>query len=82
VASIVRTFRSRASAPRATRHAPRTPAEHLRHRGGVVDEDRSALLERLDDVPVVDDLLAHVDGGAVLLEGLLDCLDGRSTPAQ
>ena len=48
----------------------------LGYLGGVVDEDRTALLERLDDVPVMDDLLADVDGRALLLEGLLDGLDG------
>ncbi len=78
VASIVCRFRSRAS----ERTAGDTPCAENTSRapsgtvGGVVDEDRTALLERLDDVPVVDDLLAHVDGRAVLLEGLLDGLDG------
>lgn len=33
------------------------------------------IFERLDDVAIVDDLLTHVDGCAVLLEGLLDGLD-------
>ena len=78
VASIVRRFRSRASRAHRGRHAVRREHQQrtLGHLVGVVDEDRAALLERLDDVPVVDDLLAHVDGGAVLLEGLLDGLDG------
>jgi hypothetical protein len=43
--------------------------------GDLVDllhEDRAHALERRDDVHVVDDLLPHVDGGAVALEGLLD----------
>ena len=48
----------------------------LGHLGRVVDEDRAALLERLHDVPVVHDLLADVDRRAVLLERLLDGLDG------
>ena len=33
----------------------------LRHLGLLVDEDRAALAQLLDDVLVVDDLLAHVD---------------------
>ena len=41
----------------------------------LVDEHRSALRELLDDVLVVDDLLAHVDGRAVQLERALDRLD-------
>jgi hypothetical protein len=48
----------------------------LRDLLGPVDEDRAALLEGLDDVPVVHDLLAHVDGRAVLFQRLLDGLDG------
>lgn len=40
--------------------------------GDVVDEHRTALLERRHDVDVVDDLLADVDGLAVLLERFLD----------
>jgi hypothetical protein len=38
----------------------------------VVDEDRALLLQRGDHVDVVHDLLAHVDGGAEAVEGLLD----------
>jgi hypothetical protein len=38
----------------------------------LVDEDRALSLESRDDVNVVDDLLADVDGRAVVLEGLLD----------
>ena len=40
----------------------------------LVDEDRAALRELLDDVLVVDDLLAHVDRRAVQLERALDGL--------
>ena len=47
----------------------------LRHLGLVVDEDRAALLEVADDVEVVDDLLADVDGRAVQVERALDRLD-------
>jgi hypothetical protein len=42
----------------------------------LLDEHRAALGELLDNVLVVDDLLAHVDGSAVQLERLLDRLDG------
>ena len=48
----------------------------FRHVVGVVDEDRATLGEGLHDVHVVHDLLADVDGGAVLLERALDGLDG------
>ena len=44
--------------------------------GLLLDEDRAALGELLDDVLVVDDLLAHVDGRAVQVERVLDGLDG------
>ena len=42
----------------------------------LLHEDRAALSQRLDDELVVDDLLAHVHGRAVQLEGLLDDVDG------
>ena len=48
----------------------------LRHLGLLLDEDRAALGQLLDHVLVVDDLLAHVDGGAVELERALDRLHG------
>ena len=41
----------------------------------LVDEDRAALLELVDDVRVVDDLLAHVDRRAALRQRALDDLD-------
>ena len=44
----------------------------LGHLVGLLDEHRTALLQRGDDVLVVHDLLAHVDGRPVQLEGLLD----------
>ena len=44
--------------------------------GLLLDEDRPPCLEIADDVDVVDDLLAHVDGRAVVLECTLDRLDG------
>ena len=40
------------------------------------DEHRAALAQLLDDVLVVDDLLAHVDRRAVQLERALDGLHG------
>ena len=40
-----------------------------------LDEDRAPLLEPAHDVDVVHDLLAHVDGRAVLLEQALDGVD-------
>ena len=48
----------------------------LRHFGLLLDEDRAALRQLLDDVLVVDDLLAHVDGRAVQVERAFDRLDG------
>ena len=48
----------------------------LGHLGLLLDEDRAALGELLDDVLVVDDLLAHVDRRAVELERALDRLHG------
>ena len=48
----------------------------LGHVALVLDEDRASRLEVADDVDVVDDLLADVDGGAVVLERALDRLDG------
>ena len=47
-------------------------ARALGHLVGLVHEDRAARRQRLDHVLVVDDLLAHVDRGAVVLERLLD----------
>ena len=48
----------------------------LGHLGLLLDEDRAALGQLLDHVLVVDDLLAHVDRGAVQLERALDRLHG------
>ena len=48
----------------------------LGHLGLLLDEDRAALGELLDDVLVVDDLLAHVDRRAVEVERALDRLHG------
>ncbi len=52
----------------------------LGHLGLLLDEDRAALRELLDDVLVVDDLLADVDGRPVQVERLLDGLDGAVHP--
>ena len=43
---------------------------------GLVDEDRSLLAQSVDDVSVVDDLVADVDGGPESFERPLDDLDG------
>ena len=48
----------------------------LGHLIGLLDEDRAALGQRLDNELVVDDLLAHVDGRAIELKGLFDDVDG------
>ena len=46
----------------------------------MVDEDRAEPLEPLDDVVVVDDLVADVDRRSVLLEQDLDDLDRAVDP--
>ena len=48
--------------------------------GLLLDEDRAALAQLLDDVLVVDDLLADVDGRAVDVERVLDRLHGAVDP--
>ena len=66
----------------------RFPAHRLRHAvgaedesragrdvGEVLDEDRALGLEVVDDVGVVDDLVAHVDRRAELVQRALDDLD-------
>lgn len=52
----------------------------LGHFGLLVDEYGAPCLEIAHDVDVVNDLLADVDGGAVVIEGLLDRLDGALDP--
>ena len=52
----------------------------LGHLGLLLDEDRSALRELLDDVLVVDDLLADVDRRAVASSALLDRLNRPVDP--
>ena len=42
----------------------------------LIDEDRASVAELLDDVLIVDDLLAHLNGRAVGFERALDRLDG------
>jgi len=46
-----------------------------RNVGEVLDEDRAFALEIVDDVGVVDDLVADVDRRAELVERALDDLD-------
>ena len=48
----------------------------LGHLALVLDEDRAAGLEVANDVRVVDDLLANVDGRPVQVEEPLDGIDG------
>src|SRR3954454_10466432 len=71
------------------RHAMGAEDGHRALRDRVVellDEDRPALAQLLDDVLVVHDLLAHVHGSAVELEGMLDRLhrpaDARAIAAR
>ena len=48
----------------------------LGHLVGLVDEDRAALGQCLDDVAVVHDLVTHVDRRPMFLQGELDGFDG------
>jgi len=48
----------------------------------LVDEDCAHRLEVADDMDVVDDLLADIDGRAVQLERVSTVSTARSTPAQ
>ena len=54
-------------------------AEHRhgqgRHFGQVFDEDSTLVFEAFYDVFVMDDLMTHIDRGAVLLQRALDDLD-------
>ena len=52
----------------------------LGHFGLLLDEDRAALAQLPDDVLVVDDLLANIDGRAVQLERAFDGLDSTVDP--
>src|SRR6185312_5772470 len=60
----------------ALRHA--VGGEHHRCAGGnlveLLDENRSLALERLDDVAVMNDLMAHIDRRTESLEAALDDL--------
>ena len=64
------------------RHAVRREDDHraVGHLLLAVDEDRAARLEIADDVDVVDDLLAHVDRRAVVLQSELHGVDGALDP--
>jgi hypothetical protein len=42
----------------------------------ILDEDCAALLEPIDDEPVMDDLMADINRGAVEIKYALDDLDG------
>ena len=52
----------------------------LGHLVGLLDEHRATPGQRLDDVAVVHDLVAHVDRRAVLLQGTFDGLHGAIHP--
>lgn len=41
-----------------------------------LDEDRAELLQTLHHIAIVDDLVAHIDRGAVFLQRQNDDLDG------
>jgi hypothetical protein len=41
-----------------------------------LDEHRAQRLQAIDDVAIVDDLVAHIDRRAEFLDGALDDLDG------
>ena len=62
-------------------HRRRDPMRGEDHDGslgnlvGLLDEHRTRRGQRVDHVPVVHDLVAHVDGGAVLLQRAFDRLD-------
>ena len=63
-------------------HGRRDPVRGEHHDGpfgnlvGLLDEHRTGLDQRVNHVPVVHDLVAHVDRGAVLLQRTLDRFDG------
>jgi len=63
----------------AHRLADAVGAEHQgragRHLGQVFDEDRALGLQVIDDIGVVHDLVAHIDGRAELDQRPLDDLD-------
>ena len=68
VGGLRRARRATPRAPRTRRWRPRAP------RRSRSTKTAPCSLQRLDDVPVVHDLLAHVDRGAVALQRLLDGL--------
>ena len=78
VASITRRSRAWAAARTAgeTPCALKTSSEPLGTSAGVVDEDGALGAQLFDDVAVVDDLVADVDGRAVALEREIHDLDG------
>ena len=47
-----------------------------------LDEARAFRLEQFDDMAIVNDLVAHVDRGAMLGQRPLDNIDRPTTPAQ
>ena len=75
---MTRSLRSAARLVHRRRDAVR--GEHhdraLGHLVGLVDEHGAGLGQRVDDVPVVHDLVPHVHRRAVLFQRTLDGLDG------
>ena len=47
-----------------------------RHRIDVLDENSALVLQAIDDMLVVDDFMADIDGPAVYLQGPLNDIDG------
>ena len=58
----------------------RLAAVFVRYLVEILDEDRALGLEPLDDIAVVDDLVADIDGGAELLQRQDHDLDGPVDP--
>ena len=52
----------------------------LGHLVQLLDEARALVLQAFDDMPVVHDLVAHIDRLAILIERLLDDIDGADDP--
>ena len=64
--------------PHGRGHAVRAEHHHrsCRHLIELVDEDRASLGKLRDDVPVMDNLLADIDGRAQLLQRQVHDVDG------
>src|SRR5260370_26743529 len=59
----------------------REPHERaFRHRRQILDKDRAAALEPLDDEAIMHDLVADIDRRTEAIDGPLDDLDGALDP--